>query len=222
MSLLPCVTFDTGPNPAASIIWLHGLGADGNDFAPVASQFDLDACGPVRFIFPHAPVIPVTAYNGYPMRAWFDLFTTDLVRRDDHAGLAANQAKIEALIAQEKARGIPASRIVLAGFSQGCVMALHTGLRHPEALAGIMCLSGWLAAADQTAEHRAAANQATLIFWGHGQYDNVVPMQAGSMSRSALTQLGYQIEWHQYPIEHSVSNEEIADIGAWLSKVLAK
>lgn len=222
MSLLPAVTLDTGPDPASSIIWLHGLGADGNDFASIASELDLDGCGAVRFVFPHAPVIPITLYNGYLMRAWFDLLSDERPRPDDLPNLAINQAHIEALIAHEKARGVPANRIVLAGFSQGCVMALHTALRHPQALAGILCLSGWLACADTVAEQRNPANQDTPIFWGHGEYDNVVPLQSGIAARTTLGQLGYQVQWHQYFTEHAVCDPEILDIGAWLRKVLAK
>ncbi len=221
MSQLQAITFDTGPNPTASVIWLHGLGADGNDFAPLASELELGDIGPIRFIFPHAPVMPVTINNGYMMRSWYDIMELDLVRREDEAGVRASQEKIEAIIAQERARGVASSRIVLAGFSQGCAMTLHTGLRHPEPLAGLMCLSGYVPISHTLAAEKHAANHATPIFMVHGQYDGVIPISRAQHSRDLLQTLGYQVEWHEYSMDHSVSDDEIQDIAAWLRRILA-
>jgi phospholipase/carboxylesterase len=221
MSLLPCITFDTGPNPTASVIWLHGLGADGNDFAPIASQLELGDCPPIRFIFPHAPVMPVTINGGYQMRAWYDIAEVDLVRREDAPGIRQSQAQIEALIAHENKRGVASNRILLAGFSQGCAMALYTGLRHPEALAGLLCLSGYLPLADTLAAERHPANQSTPIFLAHGEFDHVVPMARASASRDLLIKLGYDIDWHSYPMDHSVAEEEIDHIAAFVRHYLS-
>ncbi|MEP6720469.1 MAG: dienelactone hydrolase family protein [Variovorax sp.] len=220
MSLAP-IEIETGPNPTASVILMHGLGADGNDFVPICNELDLGAIGPVRFVFPNAPVMPVSINNGYPMPAWYDIFGADLVKREDEAGLRRSMATIEGLIAAEKARGIPANRIVVAGFSQGCAMALLTGLRHAERLAGIVALSGYLPLAASTAAERSEANRDAPIFMGHGQRDGVVVIARATASRDALTALGYAVEWHMYPMEHSVCMEEIADLGKWLQRVLA-
>lgn len=222
MTELEAIEIETGPNPGAAIVVLHGLGADGNDFVPIASELSLEAVGPVRFVFPHAPVMPVTINNGYRMRAWYDILGVDLVRREDEAGLRASLSAIEALLAREKARGMPAHRIVLAGFSQGCAMSLMTGLRHRERLAGIVGLSGYLPLADSLAAERSEANALTPIFLAHGQHDNVVPLARGRASHEVLRGLGYDVEWHDYPMAHSVCLEEIADLNAWLLKVLAK
>jgi len=220
MSLAP-VEIETGPNPTASVILMHGLGADGNDFVPICNELDLGAVGPVRFVFPNAPVMPVSINNGYPMPAWYDIYGADLVKREDEAGLRRSMATIEGLIAAEKARGIPARRIVVAGFSQGCAMALLTGLRHAERLAGIAALSGYLPLAANTAAERSEANRDVPIFMGHGQRDGVVLIARATASRDALVALGYPVEWHTYPMEHSVCMEEIADLGKWLQRVLA-
>jgi len=220
MSLAP-IEIETGPNPTASVILMHGLGADGNDFVPICNELDLGAVGPVRFVFPNAPVMPVSINNGYPMPAWYDIYGADLVKREDEAGLRRSMASIESLIAAEKARGIPANRIVVAGFSQGCAMALLTGLRHAERLAGIVALSGYLPLAASTAAERSEANRDVPIFMGHGQRDGVVVIARATASRDALTALGYAVEWHMYPMEHSVCMEEIADLGKWLQRVLA-
>lgn len=222
MSALETIETETGPNPAATIIVLHGLGADGNDFVPIANELQLQPAGPVRFVFPHAPVMPVTINNGYRMRAWYDILGTDLVRREDEAGLRSSVAAVEALLAAEKARGIPAHRIVLAGFSQGCAMALLTGLRHRERLAGIAGLSGYLPLSATTAVERTDANAFTPVFMGHGQHDNVVPLARGKASCELLQGLGYDVQWHEYPMAHSVCMEEITDLNAWLLKVLAR
>ena len=218
---LPPIEIETGPNPTASIVLMHGLGADGNDFVPIAQELDLASVGPVRFVFPNAPVMPVTLNGGYQMPAWYDIYGPNLVQREDEAGLRRSQASIETLIAKEKARGIRADRIVIAGFSQGCAMALMTGLRHPEKLAGIVGLSGYLPLAATLAAERHAANQDTPIFLAHGSADPVVqPARAGA-SRDALAALGYHVAWHEYPMAHSVCMEEIADLNAWLARVLA-
>lgn len=218
---LDAIERQTGDNPAASVIVLHGLGADGNDFVPIAQELDLSPAGPVRFVFPHAPTRPVTINGGYVMRAWYDILGTDFTRRgEDEPGLRASQAEVEALIARERARGIPASRVVLAGFSQGCAMALLTGLRHAEKLAGIVGLSGYLPLALSTAAERSAANVATPIFLAHGRQDPVVPLAAGIASRDMLTALGHPVEWHDYAMPHSVCMEEIADLNRWLLGVL--
>ena len=220
-TLLETIELDSAADPTVSIIWMHGLGADGNDFVPLVKELDLRGCPAIRFIFPNAGTMPVTINNGYVMRSWYDIVSSDLVRREDEGGLRASQAQIEALIAREKARGIPASRIILAGFSQGCAMTLQTGLRHPETLAGLMCLSGYLPLADKTAAERTPASLQTPIFMAHGTADPVVPVARAEQSRDLLTGLGYQVEWHAYRMQHSLCQEEIDAIGAWLKKVLA-
>lgn len=218
---LPAIERETGPNPGASIIVLHGLGADGSDFLPISEELDLSTVGPVRFVFPHAPTRPVTINGGYVMRAWYDILTPDLVGpREDEAGLRASQALVEGLIEREVQRGIPASRIVLAGFSQGCAMTLLAGLRHRERLAGLVCLSGYLPLAATTAAERSAANADVPIFLAHGRGDPVVVFPRATASRDALLALGYAVEWHEYAMPHSVCMEEVADLNAWLLKVL--
>jgi phospholipase/carboxylesterase len=217
---LETIQLDTTPNPTASVIWLHGLGADGNDFVPIVNELDLKGVAGIRFIFPHAEQIPVTINGGYVMRAWYDIIGTDLTRREDTAGLAKSQAAIEELIALEIKRGVPAARIVLAGFSQGCAMTLLTGLRYPQRLAGLMGLSGYLPRAAQTIDERSAANIGLPIFMGHGLQDGVVAIDRAEASRELLTSLGYPVEWHAYRMPHSVCPEEIDDIGHWLRKVL--
>jgi phospholipase/carboxylesterase len=211
----------TGENPVATIIIMHGLGADGSDFFPIAEQIDLSEVGPVRYLFPNAPVMPVTINGGYKMPAWYDILGTDLALREDEAGLRKSQLAIEAIINNEIARGIPAHKIVLAGFSQGCAMAYMAGLRFSQKLAGIAGLSGYLPLADKIAAERHSANQVTPIFMAHGRQDPVVSMDRAQASRLALSSLGYAIEWRDYPMEHSVCMEEISDLRAWLLKVLA-
>ena len=211
----------TGENPVATVLILHGLGADGRDFLPVAEQFDLSSVGPVRFIFPNAPVMPVTINGGYQMPAWYDILGADLTQRQDEAGLRHSQQAIDALIEREKSRGVASHRIVLAGFSQGCAMTLMTGLRHRDRLAGLLCMSGYLPLADKTAAERSAANQDVPIFMAHGTRDPVVVLPRATASRDYLQSLGYAVEWHDYAMEHSVCQEEIADMQDWLQKVLA-
>ncbi len=218
---LDTIDIETGPNPRASIIVLHGLGADGNDFVPFAQELRLGAVGPVRFVFPHAPTRPVTLNGGYVMRAWYDILGTDLARREDEAGLRESQASIEALIAREVARGIPASKIVLAGFSQGCAMTLMTGLRQAEPLAGLAGLSGYLPLAATTAQERRPASLPVPIFLAHGRSDPMIALARATASRDALLALGHTVEWHEYPMPHSVCAEEVADLNRWLLMVLA-
>ncbi len=218
---LDTLEIETGPSPTRTVIVLHGLGDSGHGFAPIANELDLSALGPVRFVLPHAPERPVTINGGYVMRAWYDILGNDLVRREDEIGLRESQALIEALIAAEKARGVPASRIVLAGFSQGCAMALLAGLRHAERLAGVVGMSGYLPLAASTATERSAANRDVPLFLAHGTQDPVVPLARGVASRDALAALGYPIEWHDYPMPHSVCAEEIDDLTRWLLRVLA-
>jgi phospholipase/carboxylesterase len=207
--------------PGASVIVLHGLGADGNDFVPIAQELDLSAIGGARFIFPHAPMRPVTMNGGYVMRAWYDIAGTPQTRREDETGLRESQALIEALIAGEVARGMPASRIVLMGFSQGCAMTLLTGLRHGERLAGLVGLSGYLPLADHTAAERSSANADVPIFLAHGREDPMIGIERALASRDALLALGQPVEWHDYAMPHSVCMDEIADLNRWLLRVLA-
>ena len=221
-NLLPRIELESAPNPTAAVIWMHGLGADGNDFAPLAPQLDLAGCQPIRFIFPHAPSVPVSINNGYVMPAWYDILVMDLVRVEDAAGIHQSALAIEALIANEVARGIQPANIVLAGFSQGCAMALHTGLRHANKLAGIMALSGYLPLASTLAAERKPANATTPIFMAHGTQDPVVPLARAEDTRDALQALGYAVDWNTYPMPHSLHPKEVADIGAFLRKVLAQ
>ena len=218
---LECIEMQSTDNPAASLIVLHGLGADGNDFVPIAQELDLSAVGGARFVFPHAPMRPVTMNGGYVMRAWYDIAGTPQARVEDEAGLRASQAQIEALIAREVARGMPANRIVLMGFSQGCAMTLLTGLRHAERLAGLVGLSGYLPLAAHTAAERSAANAGVPIFLAHGRDDPMIALDRATASRDALLALGYEVEWHDYAMPHSVCMDEIVDLNRWLLRVLA-
>ncbi|MDO9143256.1 alpha/beta hydrolase [Rhodoferax sp.] len=220
-TLLPHIQIETAPQPSAAVIWLHGLGADGNDFAGLVPELDVSGCPAIRFIFPHAPAIPVTVNGGYVMPAWYDIFGADLVSRQDTVGIRASAQAVAALIEREMARGIPAHRIVLAGFSQGCAMALHTGLRFPHTLAGIMALSGYLPLADQFAAERTAANAHTPIFMAHGSQDPVVVPARGEASRDLLVKMGHPVQWHSYPMPHSLHPREVADIAIFLKQVLA-
>ena len=219
------IEVDTAPNPTAAIIILHGLGADGNDFVPVAQELDLASVGPVRFVFPHGPMRPVTINGGYVMRAWYDILGTELgpggARSEDEAGLRASQALVDGLIANERTRGINANRIVLAGFSQGCAMTFMAGLRYPERLAGLLGMSGYLPLAASAATERSAANAGVPIFQAHGRADPVIALDRATASRDALLALGYPVEWHDYPMPHSVCAQEIVDMNRWLLKVLA-
>jgi phospholipase/carboxylesterase len=217
--LLDAIQLETGRDPAASVIWLHGLGADGRDFVPIVGEIDLPAA-PIRFVFPHAPVQPVTINNGMRMRAWYDIVADDLARREDERGVRASQGLVEALVARERERGIPAARIVLAGFSQGGAIALQTGLRHAERLAGIMALSTYVPIAAALEAERNPANADVPIFMAHGTQDPIIPLAHARRSRELLERLGYPVEWHEYVMPHSVSPHEIQDIGAWLHRAL--
>jgi phospholipase/carboxylesterase len=207
----------------ASVIVLHGLGADGTDFLPFADEIDLSSVGPVRWIFPRAPVRPVTVNNGHRMRAWYDIFEFGAQSknpREDEAGLRESFAAVHALIDREVARGVPAHKVVLGGFSQGCAIALGAGLRYRERLAGLVGMSGYLPLAPASAAERSDANLLAPIFLAHGQRDPVIGIDRASASRDALTALGYGIEWRAYPMEHSVSAEEVADLKRFLLRVL--
>lgn len=220
LPLLETIEVATSDDPTAAVIWMHGLGADGNDFVPIVRELDLTGCPGIRFVFPHAETMPVTINNGYVMRAWYDILGMDLVRREDEAGLRASQQRIEDLVAREVARGIPTENIVLAGFSQGCAMTLQAGLRHPHRLAGLMCLSGYLPLADKIAAERSEANRQTPVFMAHGRGDGVVTINRAEASRDLLKELGYEVDWHEYLMPHSVCAEEIDDISVWLRRVL--
>ena len=215
MRLLPTVERETGDNHTHSVIWLHGLGADGNDFAPIVPELVAPSWPALRFVFPHAPVQPVTVNGGAPMRAWYDIYGFDLVSRQDESGMRQSIAAVEALIAREHERGVPSERIVLAGFSQGGAIALAAGLRHPRQLAGIVALSTYLPLADALAIERQPVNAGVPIFWGHGTSDPVVVLQRGEDSRRVLQALGYAVQWHTYPMPHSVCAEEITDLQHW-------
>jgi len=223
-TLLETIEIETAPKPSAAVIWMHGLGADGNDFAPIVPELRIANAPAIRFVFPHAPMMPVTINNGYVMRAWYDVSFGDLegkTKQADEKGVRASQAAIEQLIAREVSRGIAAEKIVVAGFSQGGAIALQTGLRHAEKLAGIMALSTYLPLAQSLATEAAPANRSIPVFYAHGTHDAVIPMAMAKASREALLAVGYKIDWHEYPMQHSVCVEEIGDIGRWLSRVLA-
>lgn len=219
--MLETLELETGPRPTAAVIWLHGLGADGYDFEPIVPELDLPAAPAVRFVFPHAPMRPITINGGAVMRGWYDVMSLDGVRREDDAGVRASQASVDELIARELARGVPAARLILAGFSQGGAIALQTGLRHHERLAGIMALSTYLPLAATLAAEASAANRDVPIFMAHGRDDGLIPIERATISRETLRAAGYKLEWHDYAMEHAVCREEIADIAAWLRRVLA-
>lgn len=218
--LLECLEVETAPNPTASVIWMHGLGADGSDFVPIVRELELESCGPIRFVFPHAPMMPVSINYGRVMRAWYDILGTDFDGAEDDTTLRTSQQRVEHLIAREIERGIPAERIILAGFSQGCAMTLQTGLRYPHRLAGLLGLSGYLPLADKIESERHPANQDTPIFQAHGNSDQVIDLARAEESRDLLQSLGYQVEWHEYAMQHSVCLEELQDISAWFKRVL--
>lgn len=217
------ITIESGKNPRHSIIWLHGLGADGHDFEPVVDELRLPCA--VRYIFPHAPMRPVTINGGFVMRAWYDIASpihstglrTGIDAAQDAAGIRASQADIEALIAQETARGIAPANIFLAGFSQGGAIALHTALHRKEPLGGVLALSTYLPLADSAPGEIRPETRTTPVFMAHGRSDTVVPYKLGIDSREALQELGYTVEWHEYAMPHSVCDAELRDIGSWLS-----
>jgi len=218
---LQTIELDPGCEARATVIILHGLGADGTDFLPVADELRLGPAGPVRFVFPRAPVRPVTINAGHAMRAWYDILGADIVQREDAAGLRESMRLVRQIVEREVARGVPARRIVLAGFSQGCAVALGAGLRHPERLAGLAGLSGYVPLADTTVAERHAANRDTPVFLAHGRSDGVVPLARGIAGRDLLQALGQPVEWHDYPMEHSVCMEEVQALNRWLLRVLA-
>jgi phospholipase/carboxylesterase len=218
--LLEAIEIETAASPICSIVWMHGLGADGHDFVDIVPELGLPAKPGVRFVFPHAPMRPVTINAGYVMRAWYDIRDDAGTRREDPAGVRASQKAIEALLEREKARGVPTGSIVLAGFSQGGAMALHTGLRYGERLAGIMALSCSLPLADTLAAEAAPANRDVPIFMAHGTHDPMIPMARAMRARETLSGLGYRLEWHEYPMPHAVCAEEVRDISTWLGVVL--
>jgi phospholipase/carboxylesterase len=219
--LLEAIEIETAPNPDAAVVWMHGLGADGHDFEPIVPELRLPATTRIRFVFPHAPLRPVTVNQGHVMRAWYDIRALAGVRREDEAGVRQSARQVEALLARERQRGIAPGRLVVAGFSQGGAMALHVGLRYPDRLAGILALSCYLPLANTLPTELSPANRDVPIFWAHGLHDPMIPQAMAEQGRAQLAELGYQIDWHQYPIPHSVSAEEIADIGRWLERVLA-
>lgn len=206
----------------ASVIWLHGLGADGHDFVPIVRELGLPAAAGIRFIFPHAAVRPVTLNSGMPMRAWYDIVSLDRKGRVDEAGIRESEARVRGLIDAERKDGIEPGRIVIAGFSQGGAIALHTALRYPDRLAGLLALSTYLPLAEALAREGSEANRDLSVLMAHGEYDSVLTLEIGEWSRDQLTALGYRVEWHAYPMAHEVCLEQIQRIGAWLKDVLAE
>lgn len=221
-TLLDCVVLEPGRPADAAVIWLHGLGASGHDFPPIVAELGLPEDHAVRFVFPHAPRIPVTINGGMVMPAWYDILNMDFdQRRVDEDGVRASATRLEDLVARERERGVPAARTVLAGFSQGGAIALHAGLRHPERLAGVLALSTYLAVDGDAEDERAASNLDVPILQCHGSQDPMVPMTKGEAARDRLRELGYEVEWEDYPMQHQVCMEEIERIGAWLRQVLS-
>jgi phospholipase/carboxylesterase len=219
LKALETVTVETGPNPTFTIIWMHGLGADGHDFEPLVPELLEDGMPVLRFVFPHAPVRPVTINNGYPMRAWYDIIGIDRRSAEDFAGIKASADAVSDLIEAENQRGVATARVAIAGFSQGGAMALHVATRHPEKLAGVIALSCYLPQSRELATAKSAANQATPIFMAHGFQDPVVPYTLGDDSRQLLQAAGYAVEWHSYPMPHSLCEPEVSDIRAFLKRV---
>jgi len=218
--MIETVQVETGANPTGTVIWLHGLGADGHDFEPIVPALRESTDPPLRFIFPHAPVRPVTLNGGVPMRAWYNLYGLDRQARQDDVGIAESDSTVRKLIRRENDRGLPSARIVLAGFSQGGAQALYSGTRYRDGLAGIMGLSCYLPVASRLAKERSPANQQTPVVMAHGSFDTVVDPALGAESRAFLTAAGQPVEWHTYPMAHAVCPEEITAIAGWLRKVL--
>ena len=214
---LPCVEIGQASDVDSSVIWLHGLGADGHDFEPIVPELGLNPGLAVRFVFPHAPQRAVTINSGVVMPAWYDIIAMDFLAQQDEAGIRQSEQHLQSLIAREHERGVPSERVILAGFSQGGAIALHTGLRYPHRLGGVMALSTYLPLDERVARERHQANQDIPIMMAHGTYDNVVPLRLAEMSRDYLQQLGYEVSWHEYPMEHSVMPAEIMDISQWLN-----
>lgn len=220
LTATPPVEIETGPNPTASIIWLHGLGADGHDFEPIVPELSIARKQPLRFVFPHAPYRPVTLNNGYVMRAWYDIVAIRQGAPQDAEGIRASAGIVHDLIARERQRGIPSERLVLAGFSQGGAVVLHTSLRYPERLAGVLALSTYLPLYDKVKDERHPANADTPIFMAHGTEDPIVPLALGEISRDMLRTLGAPVDWRTYAMGHAVVPPEITDIDAWLQRIL--
>jgi len=220
LKALESVTVETGPQPAFTIIWMHGLGADGHDFEPLVPELLDDELPAIRFVFPHAPVRPVTINNGYPMRAWYDIVGIDRRSAEDLKGIGESADAIGGLIHREHARGIGSDHIVLAGFSQGGAMALHLATGHPDKFAGVIALSCYLPLARDPARLRNGANLRTPIYMAHGSQDPVVPLALGDDSRQLLTSAGYNVDWHVYPMPHSLCETEVSDLRAWLKRVI--
>ncbi len=220
--MLPCIELETQPNPTAAIIWLHGLGADGNDFVPIVPELDLTGCPGIRFIFPSAPGMPVTVNGGYVMPAWYDIIGRNLMDQEDAAGIHRSANALTKIIQHKAGRGIAYDQIVLAGFSQGCAMALQIGLRFPHKLAGMIALSGYLPLAMSLNTEKHTANQNTPIFMAHGIYDSVVIPERAEASYVLLEKMGYSVSWNEYPMEHSVNREELLDISRFLQEVFTK
>ena len=221
-ALLETVEQETGPDPQWSILWLHGLGADGQDFAPVVPEMVRPDWPALRFVFPHAPVRAVTINGGVRMRAWYDIRALDLAQRADESGVNESIALVEALVAREAARGVPAHRLILAGFSQGGAITLASGLLRATPFAGLVALSAYLPMHDRAAQRLATGANAQPVFMAHGTLDPVVPYAAGEASARVLAALGFQVDWHRYAMPHSVCAEEIRDLGDWLSRRFAQ
>lgn len=219
--ILPAVEIETAPNPRHTVLWLHGLGADGHDFEPIVPALVDPAWLPLRFVFPHAPVRPITLNGGMAMRGWYDIVSLDLAQREDEAGVRESISHVIALIAREAERGVAPERLILAGFSQGGAIALAAGLRHAKTLAGVIALSTYMPITATFAAERHLANAATPIFMAHGRYDPIVPAALGRASCERLRALGADVDWHDYPIAHHVSPDEIADLRRWLGARLA-
>lgn len=218
--LLKSVELASAPNPTVSIIWMHGLGADGNDFVPIVKELDLTGCPAIRFVFPHAPMLEVTINGGRMMPAWYDISASEFGRDDDEGSIRNSEADIRELIEREKARGIAADKILIAGFSQGCAMTFQTGLRYPEKLGGLLCLSGYLPLEASFEAERSEANKNIPIYYAHGRGDQVIPVTRAQQSLAFLQKHGYDVEWHEYDMPHSVCMEEITDISNFLKRVL--
>jgi phospholipase/carboxylesterase len=219
-NMLQAVELQTSPTPVASVIWLHGLGADGYDFVPLVRELELLRAPPARYVFPHAPTRPVTINGGYVMRAWYDILGNELVRREDELGIRESQRQVEALIEREVERGSPRSRIVLAGFSQGGAITLQTGLRQREPVAALLALSSYLPLAAEFDAEQAPESRAVPIFMAHGRADPVIPLARAVSSRDQLKAAGHPVEWHEYEMAHSVCEEEVRQIAAFLRTVL--
>jgi phospholipase/carboxylesterase len=218
--LLPAVEIEPRGSARHAVIWLHGLGADGHDFPPIVGEMQLDPGLAIRWVFPHAPAIPVTINGGMRMPAWYDIRSADIGRRHDEAGIRLSAARLERLVAREVERGVPEERIVLAGFSQGGAIALFTALRHPRRLAGGVALSTYLVVGETLETERSEANRALPIFQAHGTLDPMVPFERGAQARETLVGLGYGVEWHEYPMQHQVCLEELEALAEWFGRVL--